>query len=145
MAEAARRYGAVNTGEQIFRRMLFNICCANTDDHPRNHAFFIHREKIELTPAYDIAPCRFQFDSYELALKVGKQGRLASFENALSNIAPFGLDNKEAISIVSEIKSIFSGWQKRFERVGVKPKDIEKLSRRFSHSGIHFDEQHPSK
>lgn len=136
LAEAARRYGAVNTGEQIFRRMLFNICCANTDDHPRNHAFFIHREKIELTPAYDIVPCRFLFDSYDLALKVGKQGRLATFENAMSDIGPFGLNEEEALSILTEIKTIFSGWQEHFKKVGVNSKDIENLSLRFSHSNL---------
>lgn len=139
MAEAARRYGAANTGAQIFRRMLFNICCANTDDHPRNHAFFIHRGRIELTPAYDITPCRFQFEAYDLALKVGKQGRRATFENALSHIAPFGLDEKAAMSIVSEIKAIFSGWQNHFKEMGVTLKDMDKLSRRFSHSDIQFD------
>lgn len=93
-------------------------------------------KKIELTPAYDITPCRFRFDSYELALKVGKQGRLATFENALSNIGPFGLSDKEATSIVSEIKTVFSGWQNHFEKIGVKSKDIDKLSRRFGHCGI---------
>jgi len=32
LANAARQYGDPNVGEQIFRRMVFNVLCLNTDD-----------------------------------------------------------------------------------------------------------------
>ncbi|PIE61705.1 MAG: hypothetical protein CSA29_01915 [Desulfobacterales bacterium] len=94
---------------------------------------------LDISQCKGTTPCRFQFDAYDLALKVGKQGRRATFENALSHIAPFGLDEKAAMSIVSEIKAIFSGWQNHFKEMGVTLKDMDKLSRRFSHSGFRFD------
>jgi serine/threonine-protein kinase HipA len=40
----------------LYRRMVFNIICGNTDDHARNHAAFWDGSKLRLTPAYDIAP-----------------------------------------------------------------------------------------
>lgn len=137
-ANAARRYGAADTGEQIFRRMIFNILCANTDDHPRNHSFFIYRGRIELTPAYDIVPCKYHFAAYNLALGVGRKGRQATLENALSDTGAFGLSEKEAEAILEQMQSVFKNWADHFRSVGVCEADMEKLQLRFSHSGI-FD------
>jgi serine/threonine-protein kinase HipA len=41
---------------ELYRRMVFNVICGNTDDHARNHAAFWDGSKLTLTPAYDIAP-----------------------------------------------------------------------------------------
>ncbi|MBU1194876.1 MAG: type II toxin-antitoxin system HipA family toxin [Proteobacteria bacterium] len=135
LANAARRYGAASVGEQLFKRMIFNICCANTDDHPRNHAFFIHREKIDLTPAYDIVPCRYRFKEYNLALNIGTHGRQATLENALSNTGPFGLSKQEGMHIILKIRNTFNCWPDHFKKAGVSTKDMEELQLRFSHSG----------
>jgi len=42
--------------EELFRRMVFNVVYANTDDHLKNHAFIYDKEKDgwELAPAYDV-------------------------------------------------------------------------------------------
>ncbi|MCC4791116.1 phosphatidylinositol kinase [Vibrio splendidus] len=42
--------------QELFARMVFNVLIGNTDDHARNHAFFVEGEKISLSPAYDICP-----------------------------------------------------------------------------------------
>ncbi len=42
--------------EQLFRRVLLNVLIHNTDDHLRNHGFFIGGKGICLSPAYDINP-----------------------------------------------------------------------------------------
>ncbi|OJS98248.1 type II toxin-antitoxin system HipA family toxin [Marinobacter nauticus] len=44
------------TLQELYRRMVFNILCGNTDDHARNHAAFYDGNALELTPAYDICP-----------------------------------------------------------------------------------------
>lgn len=132
LATAARRYGDPDAGEQLFRRMVFNILCVNTDDHPRNHAFFIFRNMVRLTPAYDIVPCRFYFKDYNLALKVGKQGNAALLENALSDPGPFGLSDEEAEAVVHSMQQVFSHWADHFQAIGVQPKEMEELERRFS-------------
>lgn len=45
---------------ELFRRMVFNILVANTDDHEKNHALLCHVDgrtmKLELSPGYDIVP-----------------------------------------------------------------------------------------
>lgn len=43
------------TLDQLFSRMLFNVCMANNDDHPKNHSFLMDRSGAwSLAPAYDV-------------------------------------------------------------------------------------------
>ena len=44
------------TLRELFKRLVFNILCGNTDDHARNHAAFWDGRELTLTPAYDICP-----------------------------------------------------------------------------------------
>lgn len=53
--------------EQLFRRVLLNIRIHNTDDHLRNHGFFVDAAGIRLSPAYDINPT---VDRNELSLAI---------------------------------------------------------------------------
>lgn len=55
--------------EQLFRRVLFNILIHNTDDHLRNHGFFIREQDIRLSPAYDMNP---SIDREELTLAINE-------------------------------------------------------------------------
>ncbi len=41
--------------EQLFKRMTFNIIARNHDDHSKNFAFTLKRDKWSLAPAYDLA------------------------------------------------------------------------------------------
>ena len=134
LAQQARRLGAVDIGEQLFRRMVFNILCSNTDDHPRNHAFFIHRNRIALTPAFDIAPNHFRLERYELALGCGSRGREATLDNALSDTGPFGLKQGEASAIVRDMRNRFQGWREYFAAKGVSSSDMSELELRFIQS-----------
>jgi serine/threonine-protein kinase HipA len=53
--------------EQLFRRVVFSILIHNTDDHLRNHGFFIDRQGIRLSPAFDINP---SIERRELSLAI---------------------------------------------------------------------------
>ncbi len=41
--------------EQLFKRMTFNIITRNHDDHSKNFAFMLKKDKWSLAPAYDLA------------------------------------------------------------------------------------------
>ena len=49
-------HNPTQTLQELYRRMVLNILCGNTDDHARNHAAFYDGNALELTPAYDICP-----------------------------------------------------------------------------------------
>jgi serine/threonine-protein kinase HipA len=59
IGDALLRYGADPKTDQraLWRRMVFNILIANTDDHLRNHAFIYEGPNgWRLSPAYDLNP-----------------------------------------------------------------------------------------
>ncbi len=131
LALAARRYGDDTAGEQLYRRMIFNILCSNTDDHPRNHAFFVSQSSVRMTPAFDIVPQRFTLDRYELALGLGTQGRVATLENAMTRPEPFGLNKEAGQRVISAMIAVVSGWDGHFQEHGVSQRDRDILRHRF--------------
>ena len=58
LAEFLQRSGArvAEDLEELWRRMVVNICVSNTDDHLRNHGFMLTREGWRLSPAFDRNP-----------------------------------------------------------------------------------------
>jgi serine/threonine-protein kinase HipA len=59
IADAPRQHGAESKADlrQLWRRLVFNILIANTDDHLRNHAFLYEGDRgWRLSPAYDLNP-----------------------------------------------------------------------------------------
>ena len=43
--------------QELYRRVAFNICIGNTDDHFRNHGFLLTSQGWTLAPAYDVTWC----------------------------------------------------------------------------------------
>lgn len=131
LAQIARQYADFGAGPELFRRMVFNIICANVDDHLRNHAFFVDRNSVSLTPAYDIVPTQIRVKEKFLALGCGFHGRVATIENALSEVEPFGLRQNQAQKIVDDIVCSTVMWRKHFADCGVTKRELEELESRF--------------
>lgn len=64
--------------EELFRRVLFSIMIHNTDDHLRNHGFFIGLRGIALSPAYDINP---SIERTNLTLAIDEHEPRATFQS----------------------------------------------------------------
>jgi serine/threonine-protein kinase HipA len=58
---------------------------------------------------------------------VGVNGHESSIENALSEVAAFGLKLSEAKETVGDIQKIVKTWPQHFAKCGVKPREIEML------------------
>ena len=132
LAEQARRLGDADCGPEIFRRMAFNALCSNRDDHPRNHAFFVSRKTIAMTPAYDLVPSAIRFRQWDLSLRCGLEGRAATRSNILSDVRPFGLSESEATRIWEEMRETVAGWREHFGGHGVTKREMEELRHRFA-------------
>ena len=119
LAGFIRRRGKAYPAEakDLYRRMVFNILVGNTDDHARNQAFFWDGREYELTPAYDISPMLRSGLTASQAMIVGRQGRLSTLENALSEAGQFGLSQDEAKTMHDElIAGIESLWPEAAEQ-----------------------------
>lgn len=44
----------LSVGEQVFRRLTFNVLTGNMDDHPKQHGFLFDGRGWSLAPAYDL-------------------------------------------------------------------------------------------
>ncbi len=121
--------------EQLYKRMLFNILCRNTDDHPRNHGFLWSKKSLTLSPAYDIVPTPARqgiSTEFSLSMSLGNNGREATFENALSLSARFGLPREKAQHILYEMTRLVEHWEKYVTSKDVNVHDIEAIRACFS-------------
>jgi serine/threonine-protein kinase HipA len=117
--------------EELFRRMVFNILITNDDDHLRNHAFLYLPEGWRLSPVYDLVPhAQVGYARYQ-SIIVGKQGRVGTLKNALTEAGRFGLTDNQAIAITDTVRAAVSEWKEKFADDGVTENDIELLKTAF--------------
>jgi serine/threonine-protein kinase HipA len=101
---------------QLWRRIIFNIMISNTDDHLRNHGFILTDEGWRLSPAFDINP---SIDKAGLALNIDMDNNARDLELATSVGPFFRLGKKAMDSIVDEVRSSVSAWQKLATQIGI--------------------------
>lgn len=102
--------------KQLWRRIVFNILISNTDDHLRNHGFILTNKGWRLSPAYDVNP---SIDRNGLALNIDMDNNMLDLELA-KNAGPFfRLSEKEMSTIIDEVKSSVSNWQKIANQIGI--------------------------
>jgi serine/threonine-protein kinase HipA len=130
LADQLRRLGSAPTedAKELWRRMIFNILCNNNDDHLRNHGFLWDGRGWRLSPGYDIVSFPQVGTERDLAIGVGHGGRRATIENALSDIAGFGLSRSEAVSMARTMQRIVKGnWEKLCVESGLSALEIDRL------------------
>ncbi|WP_049818913.1 type II toxin-antitoxin system HipA family toxin [Geotalea uraniireducens] len=122
------------TGE-LFRRMLFNVLCRNTDDHPRNHGFLWGERATALSPAYDIVPSLARpgvTTEFSLSMSLGERGREATLANAVSMHARFGLTRSEAEQVIDDMRACVAKWEQLFITCGVSEADRDAVRASFA-------------
>jgi serine/threonine-protein kinase HipA len=115
---------------ELFRRMVFNLLCRNTDDHPRNHGFLWGEKGLALSPAYDIVPTPARSGvgtDFSLSMSLGDRGREATLGNALSQSARFALSRSEAERVIEEMKGSVGRWEEHYLSYAVTPADLEAI------------------
>lgn len=104
-------HNPTNSLRELYRRMVFNVLCGNTDDHARNHAAFYDGKALALTPAYDICPQNRNtgIASQAMALLDGKrQSTLALCREAAHK---FNLNSQHAKEEVESLEHVIqSSW-----------------------------------
>jgi len=98
-----------NDLKELWKRIVFNICVRNTDDHLRNHGFLLTEKGWRLSPAYDLNPNEFG---------TGLSININEFDNSLDlklaiEIAPyFKISDTEVNGLIKKIKSVVNDWRK---------------------------------
>lgn len=112
------------TAQEMFRRIVFNILCGNTDDHARNHAAFWNGETLTLTPAYDLCPqMRYGGEASQAMLIIGND-RSSRLVTCLAGAKSFMLSIQEARQIIDkQVDVINKNWQFVCDEARLSPID----------------------
>lgn len=116
--------------EQLWRRIVFNICVTNTDDHLRNHGFLLTNEGWILSPAYDINPIDH---GTGLKLNISDEDNALDLNLAMDVSEFFRLRKKRAKDIMDEVLNAVSQWNEVADKYGLSRSEQELKALAFRH------------
>jgi serine/threonine-protein kinase HipA len=128
IAEVIERDSPRSTDDlaELYRRVVFSILTANTDDHLRNHAFLRERTGWTLSPAYDLNPN--PDNPRRLSMLIDFDDSTASIETALSVSGYFRLSTAEAVTIVGHVERATSHWRREAAGLGLPRQQIDRMA-----------------
>ena len=124
------RYGADvdNNLRELYRRVAFNICIGNSDDHFRNHGFLLTPKGWTLSPAYDLNPTLSRHQSL-LITATSNEADLSLLGDASEE---YMLSRPIADSIISEVCNALKDWQTLASQLGVPKREIASFADRWA-------------
>ena len=115
------------TLEELYRRVAFNICIGNSDDHFRNHSFLLTKKGWELSPAYDLNPTL----SRHQALLIDEHTNEASLDALLGAHKSYMLSQQTAQRIIREVTQTIQYWESTAKLCGISKKEMNHYASRF--------------
>lgn len=107
--------------QDLFRRVAFNICIANSDDHFRNHGFLLTSKGWTLSPAYDLNPTHSEYQS----LLINSYSNQADLSLLLEASAFYMLDKDIALNIINEVIASVKEWRAIAKRLNIPKREID--------------------
>ena len=119
------------TLRELFKRLVFNILCGNTDDHARNHAAFWDGRELTLTPAYDICPQGRTGNEASQAMLISGSNNSSQLTTCLKTAHNFLIAEADARVIMDNLKAaIEEHWDAICDEVQLGEIDKRLLWRR---------------
>ena len=130
IAEFIIRHGAAPDAdlEELWRRIVFNICVSNSDDHLRNHGFLLTPKGWVLSPAFDINPIP---SSTGLSLNISEHSNTLDLELAREVAEKFRVNNKKREAIINEVVKVVSHWREIASRIGIARSEMGRMENVF--------------
>jgi len=114
--------------EQLFRRVLLNIRIHNTDDHLRNHGFFLDAQGIRLSPAYDINP---SVDRNQLSLAIDETESVCETSVAMAAYKAYGISSAQANAALESVEAAVAEWRTEATRFRIPRAEQELMAAAF--------------
>ena len=92
---------------ELYRRVAFNICIGNSDDHFRNHGFLLTPKGWTLSPAYDMNPTLNEHQS----LLINESSNKADIRVLLDSCESYMINKEEAEIIIHDVQAAVSKWE----------------------------------
>jgi serine/threonine-protein kinase HipA len=136
IADALRQHGARPEKDcaQLWRRIVFSILIANTDDHLRNHGFLYDAAGgWRLAPAYDLNPVPLDIKPRVLTTTIDEVDGTASLELAFEVAEHFGVKPDAAKNIVGDVQAAVADWHTAAKTVGLSRDEIDRMASAFEY------------
>ncbi len=117
--------------EELWRRIVFNVCVNNTDDHLRNHGFLLSDQGWKLSPAYDL---NSQPWGGGLALNIDENSNACELDLVRSVGPYFRLSKTRHEAIIQEVTMAVKTWEKCARNMGLKRSEVERFQTAFRRS-----------
>lgn len=130
LAEFIMRHGAnpQTDLEELWKRIVFNICVSNTDDHLRNHGFLLTPNGWALSPAYDINPVP---GSAGLHLNISEYDNSLDIALAREVAEKFRVYKEQANHFIDKIATAVSHWHEEAKKFGLSRNEIMQMETAF--------------
>jgi serine/threonine-protein kinase HipA len=116
--------------EEQFRRMVFNIIGRNQDDHVKNIAFLMNkRGEWSLSPAFDMTysfnPSGLWTSNHQMTLNEKSNDFVLDDFKSCAKAA--SMKRGRAETIIEEVRSVVARWRDYADEVGVNPGQRDKI------------------
>ena len=106
---------------ELFRRVAFNICVGNSDDHFRNHGFLLTAKGWTLSPAYDMNPTLNDHQS----LLINSKTNESDMSILLNSCEEYMLTPEVAKGIINEVVTAVKGWRVLANKLGIFKREMD--------------------
>ena len=113
--------------QELYRRVAFNICIGNSDDHFRNHGFLLTAKGWTLSPAYDMNPTLNEYQSLLISNSSSKAD-LAILSDACED---YMLPQDVATKIISEVVAAVKGGKALATKLGIANSEMDLFGNTF--------------
>jgi serine/threonine-protein kinase HipA len=114
---------------ELWRRIVYNICISNTDDHLRNHGFLLTPKGWRLAPAYDLNPIPYDRG---LRLNISQTDNALDLNLARQQALHFRLTLAQADAIIDQVVAAVRSWRTVAEQYNLGRDEQRRISRAFA-------------
>ena len=120
--------------QELYRRVAFNICIGNSDDHFRNHGFLLTAKGWTLSPAYDMNPTLNEYQSL-LISSISNKADLAVLLDACED---YMLGRKVAESIIRNMVDKLKDWRTLAIQLGISKREMDMFAHVLDGRALNF-------
>ena len=116
--------------DELYRRMVFNVCARNLDDHTKNFSFMMDRKGTwRLAPAYDLTFAHGPNVKWH-KLSVNGRRRDISEEDMLAIGKEMNVKSRKRI--IEEVREGLLGWKGFANEAGLEPKLTDLIAKQLT-------------
>lgn len=113
--------------QELYRRVAFNICIGNSDDHFRNHGFLLTPRGWTLSPAYAMNPTLNEYQS----LLINESSNKADIRTLLESCESYMIKKEVAENIIRQVQAAVAGWENLAVLLQIPAREVTMFKDRF--------------